>query len=85
MGLEEDAVDLLEIDHAGLVTRGFDEGAQAEVAGAAQQAFAFTESPASSSTSQAHTREAVNECRGSTSARIREKVRPQPPRAPRLE
>ena len=40
LGLDEDAVDLLEIDDAGLVAHGFQERAQAEVAGAAQQAFA---------------------------------------------
>ena len=37
--LEEHAVDLLEIDDAGLVADGFDEGAQAEIAGAAQEMF----------------------------------------------
>ena len=40
MGLNEDAVDLLEIDDADLVAHGFDERAQAQVAGAAQQALA---------------------------------------------
>ncbi len=40
MGLEEDAVDLFEVDGAGLVAHGFDERAQAQVAGAAQEAFA---------------------------------------------
>src|SRR5512139_1915210 len=40
VGLDEDAVDLLEIHDAGLVAHGFDERAQAEVAGATQQAFA---------------------------------------------
>ena len=40
MGLDEDAVDLFEVHDAGLVADGFDERAQAQVAGAAQQAFA---------------------------------------------
>jgi hypothetical protein len=40
MGLNEDAVDLFEIDDAGLVADGFDERSQAKVAGAAQHAFA---------------------------------------------
>ena len=40
VGLDEDAVDLFEVHDAGLVADGFDERAQAEVAGAAQQAFA---------------------------------------------
>ena len=40
MGLDEHAVDVFEIDDAGLVAHGFDEGAQAEVAGASQQALA---------------------------------------------
>ena len=42
MGLNEDAVDLLEIHDAGLVTDGFDERAQTQVAGAAQETFAGT-------------------------------------------
>ena len=45
MGLEEDAVDLLEIDEADLVAHGFEQRAQAEVAGAAQQAFTGTDEP----------------------------------------
>ena len=40
MGLDEDAVDLFEVHDAGLVADGFDERAQTQVAGAAQQAFA---------------------------------------------
>jgi hypothetical protein len=40
VGLDEHVVDLLEIDDAGLVSHGLDEGAEAEVAGAAQEAFA---------------------------------------------
>ena len=40
MGLDEHAVDLFEVHDAGLVADGFDERAQAQVAGAAQQAFA---------------------------------------------
>jgi hypothetical protein len=40
MRLNEDAVDLLEIHDAGLVSDGFDERAEAQVAGAAQQTFA---------------------------------------------
>ena len=40
MGLDENAVDLLEIDGADLVAHGFEQAAQAEVAGAAQQALA---------------------------------------------
>lgn len=40
VGLDEDAVDLLEIDEAGLVAHGFDQGTDAEVAGAAQQPLA---------------------------------------------
>jgi len=48
-------------------------------------AAALSESPASTSTSQRHTSEAVNVCRGKTSARTSENVRPQPPRRPRLE
>jgi hypothetical protein len=38
--LNEDAVDLLEIDGAGLVADGFEQRAQAEVFGAAQEALA---------------------------------------------
>ena len=40
MGLDEDAVDLFEVHDAGLIADGFDERAQAEIAGASQQAFA---------------------------------------------
>src|SRR6266705_4481035 len=40
MRLNEDAVDLLEIDDAGLVAHRFNEGAQAQVAGAAQKPLA---------------------------------------------
>ena len=40
MGLDEDAVDLFEVHDAGLVADGFDERAQAQVAGAAQESFA---------------------------------------------
>jgi hypothetical protein len=40
MRLEEDAVDLLEIHHASLIPDGFEQGAQAEVASATQEAFA---------------------------------------------
>jgi hypothetical protein len=40
MGLDEDAVDLFEVHHAGLIADGFDERTQAEIAGASQQAFA---------------------------------------------
>ncbi len=40
MGLDEDTVDLFEVHDAGLVTHGFDERAQAQVAGAAQETFA---------------------------------------------
>jgi len=36
VGLNEDAVDLLEIDGAGLVAHGFDEGTNGEIAGAAE-------------------------------------------------
>ena len=39
MGLNEDVVNLLEIDRAGLVAHGFDERRQTEVAGPAQQAL----------------------------------------------
>jgi hypothetical protein len=39
VGLDEDAVDLFEVHDAGLVTDGFDERSQTQVAGAAQQAF----------------------------------------------
>ena len=42
MGLNEDAVDLFEVHDAVLVADGFDERTQAEIAGAAQQAFAGT-------------------------------------------
>ena len=42
MGLNEDAVDLFEVHDAGLVADGFDERAEAQVAGAAQQTFAGT-------------------------------------------
>jgi hypothetical protein len=40
MGLDEDAVDLFEVHNAGLVADGFDEGSQAKIAGASQEAFA---------------------------------------------
>src|SRR5437016_12740478 len=40
MRLNEDAVDLLEINEAGLVAHRFNEGAQAQVAGAAQKTLA---------------------------------------------
>ena len=40
VGLHEDVVDLFEVHDAGLVAHGFDERAQAEVAGAAQEALA---------------------------------------------
>ena len=40
MGLNEDAVDLFKVHDAGLVADGFDERTQAQVAGAAQEAFA---------------------------------------------
>jgi hypothetical protein len=43
MRLNEHAVDLLEIHDAGLVTDGFDERAQTQVASAAQQPFAGTD------------------------------------------
>ena len=39
MGLNEDVVDLLEVDGAGLVTHRFDKRGQAQVAGAAQEAI----------------------------------------------
>ena len=39
MGLDEDAVDLLEIDGADLVAHRFDQRAEAQIAGAPQQAF----------------------------------------------
>jgi hypothetical protein len=42
MGLDKHAVDLLEIDDAGLIADGLDEGAQAEVTGAAQESFTGT-------------------------------------------
>ena len=38
MGLEQDAVDLLEIDAFGLVPHGFEQTGQAQVARAAQEA-----------------------------------------------
>jgi len=38
VGLDEDAVDLFEIDGAGLVADGFDEGAHAQVSCATQEA-----------------------------------------------
>jgi hypothetical protein len=40
MGLDEHPVDLFEVHDAGLVADGFDERAEAQVAGAPQQAFA---------------------------------------------
>src|SRR6266566_8378763 len=40
MRLNEDVIDLLEINDAGLVAHRFNEGAQAKVAGAAQKPFA---------------------------------------------
>ena len=43
MGLNEDAVDLFEVHNAGMVSDGFDEGSQAEIAGASQQTFAGTD------------------------------------------
>jgi hypothetical protein len=43
VGLDEDAVDLFEIDNAGLVADGFDERTQAEVAGPAQEPFTRTD------------------------------------------
>ena len=39
VGLNEDAVDLLEIDGADLVAHRFDQRAEAQIAGAPQQAF----------------------------------------------
>lgn len=39
MWLDENAVDLLEIDNAGLITHRFQEAADAQVAGAAQETF----------------------------------------------
>jgi len=39
MGLNENAVDLLEIDGADLVAHGLDQRTEAEIAGAAQQAL----------------------------------------------
>ena len=42
MGLNEDPVDLLEIDGADLIAHGLDQRTEAEIAGAAQQAFAGT-------------------------------------------
>jgi hypothetical protein len=38
--LEQDAVDVFEIEDAGLVAHGFDECAQTQIAGAAQESFA---------------------------------------------
>ena len=46
---------------------------------------ALREHPASVATSHDHTSEAVNVWRGNTSARNKQKVRPQPPRWPRSE
>jgi hypothetical protein len=40
VGLEQDAVDLFEIDDLDAVTDGLEQGADAEVASAAQDAFA---------------------------------------------
>jgi hypothetical protein len=40
MGLNEDAVDLFEIDGAGLVADGFDQGTQTEIAGSTQESCA---------------------------------------------
>src|SRR5258708_36686713 len=40
MGLDEHAVDLLEVHDAGLVAHRFDERSQAQIAGAAQKALA---------------------------------------------
>ena len=42
VGLDKHAVDLLEVDGAGLVADGLDEGAYAEVASAAQEAITGT-------------------------------------------
>jgi hypothetical protein len=42
MGLDEHPVDLFEVHDARLITDGFNERAETEVAGAAQQAFAGT-------------------------------------------
>ena len=43
VGLEQDAVDLFQIHDAGLVADGFQQRAEAEVAGATQEAFAATD------------------------------------------
>jgi len=43
MGLDEDAVDLFAVHDPDLVAHGLDQGTQAEVAGAAQQAIAGTD------------------------------------------
>ena len=43
VGLNEDTVDLFEVHDAGLVADGFDERAQTQVAGAAQETFAGTD------------------------------------------
>ena len=43
MGLDEDAVDLLEINGADLVAHRFDQRAEAQIAGAPQQAFGGTD------------------------------------------
>jgi hypothetical protein len=43
MGLEEDAVDLLEVNGAGLIPDRFDEGADAQIPGAAQEALGGTD------------------------------------------
>jgi len=40
MGLDEHAIDLFEIDEAGLVTHRFDERTEAEVSGATQESLA---------------------------------------------
>ena len=40
MGLNEHAVDLFEVDDAGLVADGFNQGAEAEIARAAQESLA---------------------------------------------
>jgi len=43
MGLNQNAVDLLEIHDAGLVADGFDERAQAKITGPAQESFTGTD------------------------------------------
>jgi hypothetical protein len=43
VGLDEDAIDLFKVHDAGLVADGFDERAQAQIAGAAQETFAGTD------------------------------------------